>query len=101
MAKQKKEGQKVQTMKPTVIKNGFNHMAIIIENKPTKLFAILHNGEPAEMVCWLSALFRKKKVLYYFIKANERLGVLVHNKFMAIVGMEASSTSSCTTSFSA
>eukprot|EP00972_Heterocapsa_arctica_P094643 13955385-Heterocapsa_arctica.AAC.1 len=48
MAKQKKEGKKVQPMKRTVIKNGLNHMTIIIENKPTEL-VIPHDVESVEM----------------------------------------------------
>merc|ERR1719492_705639 len=87
MAQQKKDGQKVTTKKPQVLKYGLNHVTTLIENKLAKLVVIAHDVDPIELIVWLPALCRKKDVPYCIIKGKSRLGQLVHKKFASCLAL--------------
>jgi len=73
--------------KPLVVKFGLNHVTRLVETNRAKLVAIAHDVDPVELVCWLPALCRKKKVPFCIVKGKSRLGKLVHMKTASCVAV--------------
>lgn len=88
-AKKADEGKKKRTAlkealgkleKPYFLKKGLNHVTTLVERCKAQLVIIAHDVDPIELVVWLPALCRKKKVPYVIVKSKSRLGALVHKK---------------------
>lgn len=52
-AEAKKNGKKVDSKKPVVLKYGLNHITTLVENKEAKLVVIAHDVDPIELVIFL------------------------------------------------
>jgi large subunit ribosomal protein L7Ae len=73
--------------KPIFLKKGLNHVTSLVEKGKAQLVVIAHDVDPIELVVWLPALCRKKKIPYCVIKGKARLGALVHQKTAAVVAL--------------
>lgn len=63
-----------------VVKFGLNHVTQLVEENKAKMVVIAHDVDPAEIICWLPALCRKKEIPYCIVKGKSRLGKFVHKK---------------------
>lgn len=86
-AEAKKNGQKVDTKKPVVLKYGLNHITTLVENKEAKLVVIAHDVDPIELVIFLPQLCRKNNVPFAFVKGKAALGKLVNKKTATAVAL--------------
>lgn len=73
--------------KPLFLKKGLNHVTSLVEKGKAQLVVIAHDVDPIELVVWLPALCRKKKIPYCVVKSKSRLGALVHQKTAAVVAL--------------
>jgi large subunit ribosomal protein L7Ae len=69
------------------LKKGLNHVTSLVEKGKAQLVVIAHDVDPIELVVWLPALCRKKKVPYCIVKSRSRLGALIHTKKAAVVAL--------------
>ncbi|KAF9188026.1 60S ribosomal protein L7A [Haplosporangium sp. Z 767] len=80
----------IQTMEAVsnkihVLKHGLNHVADLIIKDRVKLCIIAGDVDPVDLVAWLPALCRKKKVPYGIVDRKVRLGTLVNKKSVPCV----------------
>jgi large subunit ribosomal protein L7Ae len=80
MAEKAVKGKDSDSKAPPVVKYGLNHVTTLVEEKKAKLVVIAHDVDPAEIICWLPALCRKKDVPFCIVKSKSRLGKFVHKK---------------------
>lgn len=73
--------------KPIFVKKGLNHVTSLVEKGKAQLVVIAHDVDPIELVVWLPALCRKKKIPYCVVKSKARLGALVHKKTASCVAL--------------
>jgi large subunit ribosomal protein L7Ae len=66
--------------RPIAVKYGLNHVTNLVEKNKAQLVVIAHDVDPIELVVWLPALCRKKKIPFCVVKSKARLGRLVHKK---------------------
>ena len=68
------EGKPIESMKPTVVKYGINHVTYLMEQGKAQLVVIAHDVDPIELVIWLSTQCRKMGIPYCIVKGKARLG---------------------------
>jgi len=68
------------TKRPPVVRQGFNTVTTLIEQKKAQLVVIAHDVDPIELVIFLPALCRKMGVPYCIVKGKSRLGSVVRRK---------------------
>lgn len=73
--------------RPIAVKFGLNHVATLVEKNQAQLVVIAHDVDPIELVVWLPALCRKKKVPFCVVKSKARLGRLVHKKTCSCIAV--------------
>ena len=69
------------------IKYGLNHVTNLIAKNKAQLVVIAHDVDPIELVLWLPALCRKKKIPFCVVKGKARLGSLVHKKTASVIAI--------------
>lgn len=74
---------------PPTLKYGLNHVTQLVEDNKAKLVIIAHDVDPAEVICWLPALCRKKDVPYCIVKGKSRVGKFVHKKTATCLAITA------------
>ena len=75
------------TPKPIVVKFGLNHVTNLIERNKAQLVVIASDVDPIELVVWLPALCRKKKIPFCIVKNKSRLGRVVHKKTASVLAI--------------
>jgi large subunit ribosomal protein L7Ae len=68
------------TKRPPVVRQGFNTVTTLIEQKKAQLVIISHDVDPIELVVFLPALCRKMGVPYCIVKGKSRVGAVVRRK---------------------
>lgn len=68
------------TKRPPVVRQGFNTVTTLIEQKKAQLVIIAHDVDPIELVIFLPALCRKMGVPYCIVKGKARVGSVVRRK---------------------
>jgi len=68
------------TKRPPVVRQGFNTVTTLIEQKKAQLVIISHDVDPIELVVFLPALCRKMGVPYCIVKGKARVGAVVRRK---------------------
>lgn len=71
--------------RPAALRFGLNNVTHLITRNKAQLVVIASDVDPIELVLWLPALCRKKKVPYCIVKNKARLGQLVHHKTASVV----------------
>lgn len=69
------------------VKYGLNHVTNLISKNKAQLVVIAHDVDPIELVVWLPALCRKKKIPFCVVKGKARLGSLVHKKTASVLAV--------------
>jgi large subunit ribosomal protein L7Ae len=72
---------------PIALRYGLNNVTHLITRNKAQLVVIASDVDPIELVLWLPALCRKKKVPYCIVKNKARLGQLVHHKTASVVAI--------------
>ncbi|KAG0265395.1 60S ribosomal protein L8B [Mortierella polycephala] len=75
----------VVSNKAHVLKHGLNHVADLIIKGRVRLCIIAADVDPIDLVAWLPALCRKKKVTYGVVDRKVRLGSLVNKRSVPCV----------------
>uniref|UniRef100_A0A8C6FFG1 60S ribosomal protein L7a n=1 Tax=Moschus moschiferus TaxID=68415 RepID=A0A8C6FFG1_MOSMO len=70
----------VPTKRPPVLRAGVNTVTTLVENRKAQLVVIAHDVDPIKLVVFLPAPCRKMGVPCCTIKAEARLGRLVHRE---------------------
>ena len=73
--------------RPAVLRFGLNNVTNLVVKNKAQLVVIASDVDPIELVLWLPALCRKKKVPFCIVKNKARLGQLVHNKTAAAIAI--------------
>jgi len=71
--------------RPIALRFGLNNVTHLVTRNKAQLVVIASDVDPIELVLWLPALCRKKKVPYCIVKNKARLGQLVHRKTASVV----------------
>ena len=71
--------------RPAALRFGLNNVTHLVTRNKAQLVVIASDVDPIELVLWLPALCRKKKVPYCIVKNKARLGQLVHHKTASVV----------------
>jgi large subunit ribosomal protein L7Ae len=79
--------KKLAGRKPVFVKSGLNFVTSLVEKGKAQLVLIAHDVDPIELVVWLPALCRKKKIPYAIVKGKSRLGLLVRRKTATAVAV--------------
>jgi len=72
---------------PIALRFGLNNVTHLITRNKAQLVVIASDVDPIELVVWLPALCRKKKVPFCIVKNKARLGQLVHKKTASVVAI--------------
>jgi len=72
---------------PICLRFGLNNVTHLVTRNKAQLVVIASDVDPIELVLWLPALCRKKKVPYCIVKNKARLGQLVHQKTASVVAI--------------
>jgi len=70
---------------PITLRFGLNNVTHLVTRNKAQLVVIASDVDPIELVLWLPALCRKKKVPFCIVKNKARLGQLVHQKTASVV----------------
>ena len=70
---------------PIALRYGLKDVTNLVIKNKAQLVVIASDVDPIELVLWLPALCRKKKVPYCIVKNKARLGQLVHKKTTSVV----------------
>jgi len=70
----------VPTKRPPTVRQGFNTVTTLIEQKKAQLVIIAHDVDPIELVVFLPSLCRKMGVPYCIVKGKARLGAVVKRR---------------------
>lgn len=71
--------------RPATLRYGLKDVTNLVIKNKAQLVVIASDVDPIELVLWLPALCRKKKVPYCIVKNKARLGQLVHKKTTSVV----------------
>jgi len=77
--------KEIAAKRPICLRYGLNNVTHLITRNKAQLVVIASDVDPIELVLWLPALCRKKKVPYCIVKNKARLGQLVHHKTTSVV----------------
>jgi len=77
--------QEIAQQRPIALRYGLNNVTNLVCRNKAQLVVIASDVDPIELVLWLPALCRKKKVPYCIVKNKARLGQLVHHKTASVV----------------
>jgi len=79
--------KEMAAQRPVALRFGLNNVTHLITRNKAQLVVIASDVDPIELVVWLPALCRKKKVPYCIVKNKARLGQLVHKKTASVVAI--------------
>jgi len=77
--------KELHAQRPIALRYGLNNVTHLVTRNKAQLVVIASDVDPIELVLWLPALCRKKKVPYCIVKNKARLGQLVHHKTASVV----------------
>jgi len=77
--------KEMAAQRPIALRYGLNNVTHLVTRNKAQLVVIASDVDPIELVLWLPALCRKKKVPYCIVKNKARLGQLVHHKTASVV----------------
>jgi len=77
--------KEIAAQRPITLRYGLNNVTHLVTRNKAQLVVIASDVDPIELVLWLPALCRKKKVPYCIVKNKARLGQLVHKKTTSVV----------------
>jgi len=77
--------KEIAAQRPICLRYGLNNVTHLVTRNKAQLVVIASDVDPIELVLWLPALCRKKKVPYCIVKNKSRLGQLVHHKTASVV----------------
>jgi len=77
--------KEIAAQRPIALRFGLNTVTHLVTRNKAQLVVIASDVDPIELVLWLPALCRKKKVPYCIVKNKARLGQLVHKKTASVV----------------
>jgi len=77
--------KEIAASRPICLRYGLNNVTNLVIRNKAQLVVIASDVDPIELVLWLPALCRKKKVPYCIVKNKARLGQLVHHKTCSVV----------------
>jgi len=75
------------TKRPPMLRQGFNTVTTLIEQKKAQLVVIAHDVDPIELVVFLPSLCRKMGVPYCIVKGKARLGSVVKRRTCTTVAI--------------
>jgi len=84
-AERQKLLKELAAQRPIALRYGLNNVTHLVTRNKAQLVVIASDVDPIELVLWLPALCRKKKVPYCIVKNKARLGQLVHHKTASVV----------------
>jgi len=79
--------KEMAAQRPIALRYGLNNVTHLITRNKAQLVVIASDVDPIELVLWLPALCRKKKVPFCIVKNKARLGQLVHHKTASVVAI--------------
>jgi len=79
--------KEMAAQRPIALRFGLNNVTHLVTRNKAQLVVIASDVDPIELVLWLPALCRKKKVPYCIVKNKARLGQLVHHKTASVVAI--------------
>jgi len=79
--------KEMAAQRPIALRFGLNNVTHLITRNKAQLVVIASDVDPIELVVWLPALCRKKKVPFCIVKNKARLGQLVHKKTASVVAI--------------
>jgi len=77
--------KEIAEKRPIALRYGLNTVTHLVTRNKAQLVVIASDVDPIELVLWLPALCRKKKVPFCIVKNKARLGQLVHHKTASVV----------------
>jgi len=77
--------KEIAAKRPLTLRFGLNTVTHLVTRNKAQLVVIASDVDPIELVLWLPALCRKKKVPFCIVKNKARLGQLVHKKTASVV----------------
>jgi len=77
--------KEIASQRPIALRFGLNTVTHLVTRNKAQLVVIASDVDPIELVLWLPALCRKKKVPFCIVKNKARLGQLVHRKTASVV----------------
>jgi len=79
--------KEMAAQRPIALRYGLNNVTHLVTRNKAQLVVIASDVDPIELVLWLPALCRKKKVPFCIVKNKARLGQLVHHKTASVVAI--------------